>query len=53
MAKILAAKSKLEIDEQNHRTLRNYAIKLNRKEKSYFTTMLLLIINIIPKRYHS
>ena len=32
-AKVLAAKSKLEIDEQNYRTLRNYAVKLNQKEK--------------------
>ena len=33
MAKVLAANSKLEIDEQNYRTLRNYAVKLNRKGK--------------------
>ena len=36
MAKVLAAKSKLEIDEQNYRTLRNYAVKLNRKKKNIF-----------------
>ena len=51
MAKILAAKSKFEIDEQNYRTLRNYAVKLNRRKKRYFTTMLLLIIKMIVKRY--
>ena len=36
MAKVLATKSKLEIDEQNYRTLRNYAVKLNRRKKQLF-----------------
>lgn len=31
------AKSKLENDEQNYRSLRNYDIKLNRKKKKHFT----------------
>jgi hypothetical protein len=36
MAKVLAAKSKFEIDEQNYRTLRNYAVKLNRRGIFFF-----------------
>jgi hypothetical protein len=36
MAKVLAAKSELEIDEQNYRTLRNYAVKLNCREQKIF-----------------
>uniref|UniRef100_A0A673ZF50 Reverse transcriptase domain-containing protein n=1 Tax=Salmo trutta TaxID=8032 RepID=A0A673ZF50_SALTR len=36
MLKVLAAKSKSEIDEHNYRTLRNYAVKLNRREKKLF-----------------
>ena len=47
MAKVLAANLELEIDEQNYRTLCNYAVKLNRRGKKYFTTMLLLIVKMI------
>ena len=36
MAKVLAAKSELEIDEQNYRTLRNYAVKLNLKKLLFY-----------------
>ena len=36
MAKVLAAKSELEIDELNYRTLRNNTVKLNRRKKQLF-----------------